>query len=96
MSPLSAPPLLDRRGGAVMFGSQMHTATRTATPAAAEKPLQPREMGLIQADESTYTHGGEGWTTVVRSCRIRLGVAGLVFVGFTQAGDLLSLVAGYW
>ena len=74
----------------------MTSSTLPAKAVSGELSSSQREMGLIQADESTYTHGGEGWTTVVRSCRIRLGVAGLVFVGFLQAGDLLSLVAGLW
>lgn len=73
----------------------MQSSTLSAPLELGEKPMQPREMSLVQADESTYTHGGEGWSTVVRSCRIRLGVAGVLFVGFTQAGDLLSLVAGH-
>jgi len=50
------------------------------------------EISLIQADESTYKHGGADWSTVVHSCRIRLSVAGILLVGIPQVEPLVRMV----
>lgn len=92
MSPLYPPaPALDRRRRP-RSGMLMSSPVSPAPANPRGLPTAIKEWPLYQADESTYLHGGQDWSTVVRSCRFRLGWVAILFVGISQGDDLVRMV----